>query len=90
MKQVNYPRLKTVGLSFQFSFGGLSPKDDCDCATTEDIWLVDIGWTNPDRGFSLYLTAAYFQQRLTPCSLGCRHPHAIGSDGWDFSDSAVD
>ena len=51
--------------------------------------LVDIGWTNPNRGFSLYLTAAYFQQRLTPCSLGCRHPHAIGSDGLDFSDSAV-
>jgi hypothetical protein len=53
------------------------------------IRLVDIGWTNLSRGVSFYLTAAYFQQRLTPCSLGCHHPHAVGSGGQDFSDSAV-
>jgi len=52
-------------------------------------WLVDIGRTSLSRGFPFYLTAAYFQQRLTPYSLGCCHPHTIGSDGRAISDSTV-
>jgi len=42
---VNYPSINDVGLSFQFSFRRLAPRNAL--AGTDDIGLVDIGRTTP-------------------------------------------